>query len=57
MNASKENAAEALKHLESLDDPISGDHKAFVQVFLEAAAKKLPSEASFAKDKKRKAKG
>lgn len=47
MNASKENAREALAKLSKSGDPDTG----FIREFLEAAERKLPSEAAFAKAK------
>ena len=51
MNASKENAAEALDRLISLVQRMDGESLRFVREFLEAAMKKLPKEESFAKEK------
>jgi hypothetical protein len=57
MNASKENARKAKKFLAELLDPnpaIAGDGpKEFLQQFLDAAERKLPTEAAFKADKKR----
>lgn len=64
MNASKENAKESLKFLESLEDQKTipelekiaetKSRFAFVRDFIESAQRKLPSEATYTKDKKRK---
>lgn len=46
MNASKENAREALRRMEEPPSPV---HDCFIRAFLEAAERKLPSEASYTK--------
>jgi hypothetical protein len=54
MNASKENATIAIAHLEKLCIQWGeGPDRQFVREFLEAAHRKLPSEASYAKEKTR----
>lgn len=63
MNASKENAQTALKCLnDEQGSNIIRDHPSFenfnfIRLFLEAAKKKLPTEAAFARDKRRTVKG
>jgi hypothetical protein len=56
MLASKKNAKKASEYLEGLSaDSISkAEGKEFIREFLEAARRKLPSEKSYKKDKKRK---
>jgi hypothetical protein len=58
MRASKENAKEAAKLIQHLKDDTENNSLdwtaiCFLSTFLEAAIKKLPTEASYAKDKKR----
>ncbi len=58
MNASKETAREASLHLKQLRTSAVLPHSAVVQLqfitaFLIAAEKKLPTEAAYARDKKR----
>lgn len=55
MNASKENAAEALRLLERSRPPhlVEGEELKFVREFLEAAMKKLPREESFSRERAR----
>ena len=52
MNASKENAAKALAIVNSEKLPSPHDRQ-FLREFIEAAQRKLPREAAFAADKKR----
>ena len=55
MNASKENAREAIKRARNLRSPEGkADEKLFIMGFLEAAMRKLPSEASYKRAKKKK---
>jgi hypothetical protein len=60
MNASKENAREANAKLDALLDSLGVDQAAdmvwlpFIKQFLEAAARRLPTEAALEADKLRK---
>jgi len=60
MNASKENARIARRYFEqmslNLDKDKWDDCDKFVWNFLEAAERKLPTEAAFKRDKERRAK-
>lgn len=60
MNASKEEARKALKALVGISDGMGQEARnresgrlISIQEFLEAAERKLPSEAAYAKDKQR----
>lgn len=60
MNASKENARKALDHLVLISDTIGPDvrnelsgHIVYLENFLEVAAKRLPKEETYRKDKER----
>lgn len=57
MDASKENARKAVEHLDrGVNGILSDEAVRFIREFLEAAQRKLPSQASYDRQRQKKAK-